>query len=368
MSTDRPSHASSRIPLRSHHKNLRPLATNQTDASQPRDYNQSSHIPESDTGRAPDSATSLASPTMAAVRQYYHDTGLMTALQCVPSLQQYSLNAHQYSLNSRQDFPRRHSILSPGSLATHMGAVTVSSPSSSSPGANMAVSCHSIAEESRQILVSGIIHSELAKLGSVVSKRPLQPDLLPHTVGKIPSEYTHNRLREWGPVYLGNIATADVFVKAMHLRKSLDTRSPLDAGRSSEKTVGDNPSIDPNKEVIIQARVIPKARERKPFLIQRRFSLQAMRASSQRSSARGSITRNRQEQETSYKGKTNGANNQTTYSRSKSTSPEPSDKLSKEYLQNASSTTKPTINCQRLTGRQTMPIRQYSIFPANGYS
>jgi hypothetical protein len=350
MSIEQPSRISSQISLRSHHRDLQPLATNQTGTSQPRGYSPSSRIPESDIGRTPDSATSLASPTLAAVRQYYHDTGLMTALQSVPSPRQF--------LNARQDFPRRHSILSLGSLATHTGVVTVSSPSNSSPRAGISISFHSIAEESRQILVSGVIHSELARLGNKASeRRSLQQDLLPHTAGKIPSEYTHSLLQEWGPIYLDNIATADVFVKAIHLQKPCKTTPPLNSEGSLGKTVDDNLSMGPKQEIVVRAWVVPKAKERKPFLIQRCFNLQAMRASSPPSSAKDDTARNRWE-ETSGRGKTDDVDNQVTHTRSKSVpSPELSSKPSEEGPQSVSSAIKHVITCPNPTERQTMPIR-----------
>jgi hypothetical protein len=348
MSRAQSSHILPQISSRSHHRDLRPLATNQVDTRQLRGRSPTSRSPESGASRTPDSATSLASPTLAAIRQYYHDTGLKTALQTVSSSRQPSLKPHQ-------EFPRRHSILSPGGLATRVGKVTVSSPSGSGPSAE----CPSIAAEPQGRLLNGVNCGELAKIGSAVSKRePPWPNPLSHTAGKIPSEYTHGRLREWGHVYLGNIATADVFVKAVHLRKPDDTRLPLNSGKSPERLKNSTPSIDLSKDIVVRARVHPKAKERKPFLMQRRFNRQVMQASASWSNTKDSTNRDKREEGIAGADKASETDPQMTPSRSKSIpSSESSDTFTEQEPQTAVRVTKPPMTGPRYAERRTMPIR-----------
>lgn len=233
---------------------------------------------------SPTSAISLASPRMLAVRQYYNDHGLKTAFQAdLPprnGMQMISL---------ADVLPRRHSILSPGGLATRLDGFAISSPRvpRNSRGNMKRLS---IAEESREMLLSGVNQSELAKLGSVVSRRKSVPRSYrpPSTSRKISFDQRRDRLREWGHVYFGNFATADILVKAVHLRKAerdvvsdQDDSNGVDA-QNGQKVDGNHDEMASKSvraDVIVRARVNPGTKERRPFLIQRRFNLDEMRAS-----------------------------------------------------------------------------------------
>lgn len=81
-------------------------------------------------------------------------------------------------------------------------------------------------------------------------------------LSKVPFEYTHNHLREWGYAYLGNATAADVFVDAIPLRR--------------DSTQEEDCSL--HKLTTIRARVFPASKDRKPFLIQRDFDVEALRA------------------------------------------------------------------------------------------
>jgi hypothetical protein len=70
---------------------------------------------------------------------------------------------------------------------------------------------------------------------------------------QVPFQYTHDHLRDWGYVYLGNSQTADAFVNAISLR------------RPSLALVEGDIQIKSIDLVTIRARLIPKAKERKPF-------------------------------------------------------------------------------------------------------
>lgn len=221
---------------------------------------------------APDSAISLASPTLLAVRQYYRDNGLSTAFQASPITRRDS--APQMLRKS----PRRQSsISSPGGLAARFGGVSVSSPLVEVSTLNDAASIPSIAEETRKQLLDGLNEGELAQLGSAVARRrsSIQTHIITQASGMVPFEYTHERLRQWGHVYLGDVGTADAFVKALHQRRSdgiAETKQ-----MTPEKDSNINKSN--NDSIVIRARVIPKSKGRKPFLIQRKFDVEGLRAS-----------------------------------------------------------------------------------------
>lgn len=229
----------------------------------------------------PSSATSLASPTLAGVRQYYRDHGLTTALQNTPV-------ARRPSAPVSQMLPRRHSsISSPGGLAARLGRVAVSSPLSITQQTQQPEArprYQSIAETSRNQLLAGISESERATLGRVVDRRrtSVQPDMITQPVSREPADDTHRRLRHWGPAYLGNIGTSDVLVRAMHLVQPV-MKGPPSSTNSNIHGVRDMVSIssDATKsgaEIVVRARVTPSTKDRKPFLIQRRFDLDVMRA------------------------------------------------------------------------------------------
>ncbi|KAH8753950.1 hypothetical protein BGZ57DRAFT_945087 [Hyaloscypha finlandica] len=82
---------------------------------------------------------------------------------------------------------------------------------------------------------------------------------------QVPFQYTHDHLRDWGHAYLGNSETADAFVHAMSLRRpSLEAKDEFQVWSADVVT--------------IRARVLPKAKERKPFLIQRQFNIDELRS------------------------------------------------------------------------------------------
>lgn len=133
----------------------------------------------------------------------------------------------------------------------------------------------SIVDESRDILLAGINRNELSRLGSIVAETMSGPDRRPSeqpvvTLGKPPP----GRLREWGYAYLGNAKTADVFVRAMHIRptgKDTERRDSVMSNKSEEDDSIVVPQSDED-HFVIRARVFPRSKQRKPFLIQRRFN------------------------------------------------------------------------------------------------
>lgn len=121
-----------------------------------------------------------------------------------------------------------------------MQRIAASSPASG-PGFEQVEEHQSIAEVSRDILLDGVNRGELAKLGGVVSKRPLSfhPRILSTISARTSSDPTHDRLRAWGPAYLGNAAVADVYFKVVQLQKLDQAEGPSDLDLSERKGSGE---------------------------------------------------------------------------------------------------------------------------------
>lgn len=100
-----------------------------------------------------------------------------------------------------------------------------------------------------------------------VRKSTLLCGTLQEVLRQVPYQYTHYHLRDWGYAYLGNSQTADAFVNAVNLR------------RPSLALVKEEFQVKSSDLVTIRARVVPKAKERKPFLIQRQFNIDELRSS-----------------------------------------------------------------------------------------
>ncbi|KFY89065.1 hypothetical protein V500_05963 [Pseudogymnoascus sp. VKM F-4518 (FW-2643)] len=261
-----------KTPGRQRPPNLRPLSTTHIKPEQrPRGspYPYRSDSPYRESPETPNSAISLATPSLAGVRKYYRENGLHTALQS-PSPSPLTPGRS-----------RRYSGLSSSGLVSRFDGLHASSPLSANSSPK--TSRRSFAEESRDMLLAGTNRSELSRARSVsVDSRNHRPerrfsDLPPRRLGKPPP----GRLREYGNAFLGNAATADVFVRAMHSRVPNQNKGRRDSVMSN---TGDDenyitiPQSD-SGHVVIRARVIPYSKERKPFLIQRRFSKADIEAS-----------------------------------------------------------------------------------------
>lgn len=106
-------------------------------------------------------------------------------------------------------------------------------------------------------------HPHLKRKSVIVSHDPSE------VLRQVPFEFTHRHLRDWGYAYMGNVATADVFVNAVALRRpSMGSTLLSDESLTADRTL-----------TTIRARILPKAKERKPFLLQRQFDIEELRAS-----------------------------------------------------------------------------------------
>jgi hypothetical protein len=145
----------------------------------------------------------------------------------------------------------------------------VSSDQDLPPTADTAATAASIkVEEPDEVPTFSVKQNDIAKVQNVAARRVsyVQAE---EVLRRVPFQYTHDHLRDWGHVYFGNASTADVFVNPLSLRRPSLTLVKDEDGEKAQST----------GLVTIRARVLPKAKERKAFLIQRQFDIDELRAS-----------------------------------------------------------------------------------------
>ena len=123
-----------------------------------------------------------------------------------------------------------------------------------------------IAEETRSMLLSGMSPSEANDLGVVPSRRLSAPaDVTQKQRRQSLMLLQTDMLQTWGHVYFGDPTRADVFVAPSALRRL--------SGTDGVEGHSNHPD-----RLVIRARVRPRSKERKPFIITRSFNLGELRA------------------------------------------------------------------------------------------
>lgn len=129
-----------------------------------------------------------------------------------------------------------------------------------------------LAAENRSMLLAG--------LGDETKRRQSVPSGgFPPRSKEAEKRHHLEQLRAWGHIYLGDAKNADVFVQAVSLRRQSDasTNSDNSGGESSPPVMPSTPTI-PSYMTAIRARVRPRAVNRNPFLIERVFDIEQLRA------------------------------------------------------------------------------------------
>lgn len=124
----------------------------------------------------------------------------------------------------------------------------------------------SMADETRSMLLSGMTTSQANHLGAVANRRLSSPaDVLLQQKARRQSLglIQPDMLQAWGHVYFNEPAKADVFVAASALRRQSGGGSMADCSDGNY--------------VVIRARIRPRNKDRKPFLIARSFDLGQLR-------------------------------------------------------------------------------------------
>lgn len=118
-------------------------------------------------------------------------------------------------------------------------------------------------DETRSMLLSGMTISQANHVGTVANRRFSTPnDVLQKSRRQSLALIQPDMLQAWGHVYLNEPAKADVFVASTSLRR--------------QSCVSQAEGTDENC-VVIRARIRPRNKDRKPFLIARSFDLGQLR-------------------------------------------------------------------------------------------
>ena len=204
----------------------------------------------------------LPSPGVVAARAYFSENSPPIGQHC---------NALQWrgSLIEAQEFPARHSALpSPGGLTTKMASFNISFPeqnlevvretTESEPNVRM--------DGSEDVSPTDVKQNDLVKATAVATVRQIDEVSVPvaEVLQQVPFQYTHDRLRDWGHAYLWDMATADAFVTAVSLRRP---------SLQLVKAEGAEDRLEKTGIVTVRARIHPRAKERKPSVIQRKSDI-----------------------------------------------------------------------------------------------
>ncbi|KAK4220050.1 hypothetical protein QBC37DRAFT_60 [Rhypophila decipiens] len=131
-----------------------------------------------------------------------------------------------------------------------------------------------LADESRSILLSRPLEpSRPADQASYAERRRSLPPsfAVPRRVAR-PRQRRQQELQAWGHVYLGNGSEADCFVAAVALRRPSDASYVEDNAAEREK------EYRSRNRLTIRARIRPRALNRSPFVLERTFDMDELRA------------------------------------------------------------------------------------------
>lgn len=206
----------------------------------------------------------IPSPSIVAARAYYLE-------QATPIGGNTDASPRRRSLIEEHQLPRRHSVVSStGGLAAQLEKFTFSPPSrqlQTVPEGDETAPKIKVEPSDDVDMIESIEGDEAEEEIEVQSKSGLICGTPQEVLRQVPFQYTHDHLRDWGHAYLGKSATADAFVNAVCLR------------RPSLAVLQDDLRSSSSTQITIRARVTPRAKERKHFLIQRQFDVEELRAS-----------------------------------------------------------------------------------------
>lgn len=141
----------------------------------------------------------------------------------------------------------------------------VTAPSTPLQRSSSAHRRQTIVEETRSMLLSGMSPSQATDLGNVAKRKLSVPvDVVRAQRRQSLMLLQTDMLQNWGHVYLGDPTKADVFVAPSALRRMSGTDGVE--------------GYSPSDRLVIRARVRPRDKERKPFIITRSFNVDELRA------------------------------------------------------------------------------------------
>lgn len=153
-------------------------------------------------------------------------------------------------------------------MAARVENMVMESPLYGKAPADQGQSCRAVpgrlmVDETRSMLLSGMTASQANNLGTVASRRlSVTTEALQKNRRQSLVLIQPDMLQAWGHVYFNDPAKADVFVAPSALRR---------------RSGGGQAGIIEGNRVSIRARIRPKSKDRKPFLLARSFDLEQLR-------------------------------------------------------------------------------------------
>lgn len=246
------------------------------------------------TGRDQHPAYPRASPYSATSPLYSASLSLPSPMYPASPGYDYSMKAHERALVDRldrldqrgrresQQSPTTARSLSPISEQTLSARrASVASlplprapvPSPRSPGFMQYPGSHTLAAQTRSILLDGMpdgLPRPPPEDSPIADRRQSLP---PWSAGaRRSSQQMREELQDWGGVYFGNVPISDCFVAAVALRRTSEG-SPADEGVPAKGR-----PFGRGNQITIRARVRPCARDQKAFLLKRTFDMDGLRA------------------------------------------------------------------------------------------
>jgi hypothetical protein len=243
-----------------HHPTLQPLRTRPDTPIDPRRRNFSHSFGSSSRSTAP-----LPSPTFLAARAYYQEQG-------TPIGPWADALERRRSLIEGHQLPRRHSVMATtGTLVSQLKCFSFGPPTGDLHPVPEAqeVSPKIQTEGNQAIVMTGPKQDAIVRASAGVS--PEDKDIcgtFQGVIRQVPFDFTHEHLKDWGYAYLGNGSTADAFVNSVHLKRP-----------SLLSAESDQSQVESSHLVTIRARILPRGKDKKPFLIQRQCDINGLRAS-----------------------------------------------------------------------------------------
>jgi hypothetical protein len=148
-------------------------------------------------------------------------------------------------------------------------------PSPRSPSFMQYPRAQTLAAQTREILLGGmpdgLPRPPAASAGAVDDRRQSLPAWPPRA--RRSSQQVRDDLQDWGRVYFGKVDIAECFVSAIAIRRHSDSSSTDESAAAKDEPTGEG-----GNQVTIRARVRPCALDRKPFVLQRTFDMDELRA------------------------------------------------------------------------------------------
>lgn len=209
----------------------------------------------------------LPSPTPLTAKPLPHPLQPLTPRYDIGMVESLDGRGRQGSFGDERTLGRSLSPVAEQSMATRVGNLAMDSRVNATPTdsrhSSQVRSSRSIVDETRSMLLSGMNVSQAADLGTVANRRASTTgDMAQRNRRKSLALVPVESLQEWGHVYFNNPTKAHVLVAPSALRRH--------SGGGQADGIEDG-------RLAIRARIRPRGKDRKAFILARSFDLEQLR-------------------------------------------------------------------------------------------